>query len=145
MIQRIQSVWLLLAAAINVLLFFLGLYKATVFEDGIERIEEITANGNFILLIIAAIAILLPFAAIFMFGNRKRQMNMTVLSMLINIGFVAAVLMMVGTLNNTQPAPTNGTYLPGIGAPIVSLIFLFLAMRGIRKDIKTIKSLDRLR
>lgn len=146
MIQRIQSVWLFLAAAINVLLFFLGLYKATVFDSGIERIEKITANGNFLLLIIAVVAIALPLFAIFMYSNRKRQVNITVLSIVVNIGFVAATLMLVGNLNNnTEPAPTDGTYLPGIGAPIVAIIFLFLAMKGIRKDIKTIKSLDRLR
>jgi len=39
----------------------------------------------------------------------------------------------------------SATYLPGAFLPVLILIFLYLAARGIYKDEKLIKSLDRLR
>lgn len=145
MIQRIQSVWLLLAAAINVGLIFFGIYKADVVDGAITITKEITATNEIILLLIMAVTIILPFVSIFMFGNRKRQVNMSVLSIVMNIAFIAVAIMIVSNFKNQTPAPTDGTYLLGIFFPIIAIVFLILAIRGIRKDIKTIKSLDRLR
>lgn len=146
MIQRIQSVWLLLAGIINIGLFYFGIYKADVVNSsGAEVVKKITASNNIILLLIAVVTIALPLFAIFLFKNRKRQSNMTIMSILANISFMAAAIMIVGNFSNGTPTPTNGTYLVGIFLPIAAILFLFLAFKGIRKDIKTIKSLDRLR
>ena len=80
-----------------------------------------------------------------MFGNRKRQRTMALLSMVFTLGFLALTLMRVGNFNNGSSAPANGSYWIGSILPIISVIFLILAIRGIRKDEKLIKSLDRLR
>jgi hypothetical protein len=47
--------------------------------------------------------------------------------------------------SQANPAPTNGGYAFGSVLPIFSLVFLILAIRGINKDEKLVKSLDRLR
>jgi hypothetical protein len=96
-------------------------------------------------LLLALVITVLPFVAIFMFGNRKRQKTITLLSMVFTIGFIALTLLRVSSFNNGTSAPTNGSYWIGSVLPVVSVIFHFLALQGIRKDEKLIKSLDRLR
>lgn len=145
MIQRIQSVWLLLAALSGAGLFFLNLHQAKVMKEGAETIEKMGASNNFILLMLALVVIALPLVAIFLFKNRKKQAQMATLSILADIGFIAVALMLISNANNKVPAPTDSTYLPGIVLPVLSLIFSFLAIKGIRKDEKLVKSLDRLR
>lgn len=145
MIQRIQSVWLLVAALLNAGLFYFSLYRADVMKEGVATVEKITANGNIMLFLLAIVIIALPLVAIFMFKNRKQQANMAMLSIVLNIGFIATAIMVISNFSNSTPAPTNGSYRLGIVLPIAAIVFLFMAFKGIRKDIKTIKSLDRLR
>ena len=65
--------------------------------------------------------------------------------MLGTISFVAMILMRVTNLNDGSSAPVTGSYWIGSVLPIISLVFLIMAIRGIRKDEKLVKSLDRLR
>ena len=145
MIQRIQSLWLFLAALANAGLFFFDQYHADVTVNGAAAVHSIKVNDHFPSLLLALVITILPFAAIFMFGNRKRQRTMALLSMVFTLGFLALTLMRVGNFNNGSSAPANGSYWIGSILPIISVIFLILAIRGIRKDEKLIKSLDRLR
>ena len=70
---------------------------------------------------------------------------MSVMAIVINIGLISSLVMRVGNFTNQNPAPTNTSYMPGIVMPIVAMIFLFMAIGGIRKDQKLVRSLDRLR
>ena len=80
MIQRIQSVWLTLAALVNVSLFYLAIFKGDVIKDGIAFTEKLIINNHLPSLLIALVAIVLPVVAIFMFRNRKRQLSMSVMA-----------------------------------------------------------------
>lgn len=142
MIQRIQSVWLFLAAMLNGLLFISKLYH---YNKGAEVVHEGVRNsGNIFLFILAAFITVLPLIAIFFFGDRKRQKGITWLSVIFSISFIAVAVTTTTNLSNQVP-PVNVQYDFGLLLPVVSIIFLFLALRGIRKDEKLIKSLDRLR
>ena len=72
---------------------------------------------------------------------------MVVLTILATIGFIALMLAKINELNNTMPTEDKGNGHYGIGAilPVFSLILLILALRGIIKDDKLVKSTDRLR
>lgn len=145
MIQRIQTVWLLLAMLINAVLFRIDLYTAHIIQNGTDTITAVNVTNYYPLLIIAALITLLPLFAIFLFKNRKQQKGIVTLSIVVTLGFIALTIMRVGNLNNATPPATGGAYSVLSVLPVVSLIFLFLALKGIRKDEKLVKSLDRLR
>lgn len=144
MIQRIQSVWLFVAAFLSGALFILPLYHYTPAGAAVEQLMG--ARNEYLLLILAALMAVLPLVAIFMFKNRGRQKGLTWLSILASAGFIAAMLMKIQNIKNTIPAPTNDNFaLPGPIVPVLAIVCLFMALSGIRKDDKLVKSADRLR
>ena len=151
MIQRIQSVWLLLAALLGACLFLFGILSITYTLNGVEvsksiKLLELNTVMGYLLAIIAIAAVALPLIAIFMFKNRKLQMNMAILALVLNVGFVAFYLMSIDSYNTAHTPPVNSSsYGMASFLPIASVICLFLAIRGIRKDDKLVKSVDRLR
>lgn len=145
MIQRIQTVWLFLAALAGAGLFYFNVHKAVVIKENAEVVEKLGAGNNFILLLLALVLIVLPLVAIFMFKNRKSQKRMAMLGIVANAGFLAAAIMLIGNITNKVPGPKDSSYLPGIVLPIVCIVFITLAIRGINKDEKLIRSQDRLR
>lgn len=145
MIQRIQSIWLFLAALAATGLLYFNLYTYHALENAVDTAKQFKANDQYGLFVLAILLIILPFVNIFMFKNRKRQKGLAALSIVVAIGFIAVMVMLITNLRNNTPPPSSGSY--GIGAimPILSIVFLFLAINGIRKDEKLVKSLDRLR
>ena len=146
MIQRIQSLWLLLAVLFNALLFFIPLYKFN-FPNQVYSPWMVERVSSFIpLFIIAAVIVVLPLISIFFFKNRKRQTSMVWISLVSILTFFSIVLMRVSNLKNGTPQPGNFQYsFPGILVVVIAAIFLVLALRGIRHDEKLVKSMDRLR
>jgi len=149
MIQRIQSVWLFLAAIFSALLFlgYTGVvYKADIPQGFGSVVRELTVSGHFPSLIVAVLMTLIPLVALFMFKNRKQQKTITLIGLLVSLMFTVLNLMRIsGFEKNTSPQPVNGSYQIGSVIPILVIIFLILAIRGIRKDEKLIRSMDRLR
>lgn len=147
MIQRIQSIWLLLAALFGVGIFLFGILSITYTDKGIEVTQTLKILEYSYLLAVLAIAIVaLPLVAIFMFKNRKQQTNFVVLAIVFNIGFLAFYLMGIESFKTDHVPPvTSSAFGVASFMPIGAIIFLFLAISGIRKDQKLVKSLDRLR
>jgi uncharacterized membrane protein len=87
----------------------------------------------------------LPFITIFMYKQRKRQVSLSLISILTVVSFIALVLWRVANLAKLPVPPTTGSYWIGAVLPVVSFVFLILAISGIRKDDKLVKSVDRLR
>lgn len=146
MIQRIQSVWLLLAALTATAVFYTDVYRAQVTSTTGIISEHLRVGSHFPSLLVAVLMTLLPLVAIFLFRNRKKQRNMVWIGVLATIGFIAVNLMRISSFNNdTSVRITDKTYYIGSVLPVIVLIFLFLAIRGINKDEKLIRSIDRLR
>jgi len=146
MIQRIQSIFLLLASGSAFSLFALpfastnsAVSSSTIFGDGLYNIHD-----NVGLIALFCLAGLLAFINIFLFNNRKTQLLVGRIALVANIiGLVLALILFFNdsqTLGNTNPNDELG-----IAAPIVYLIFGALALRYINKDEKLVKSMDRLR
>lgn len=144
MIQRIQSVWLFTASFISGSLFIFPLYHYTLGNTNTAIL--MTAKSEYLLLVLASIMTVLPIVALFMYSNRKRQKGIAWMSMLSSAGFVIAMLMKIENLKQGIPPATNDNFaLPGPIIPLVSIVFLLLALKGIRKDEELIRSVDRLR
>ena len=146
MLQRKQSIWLLIAALLNACVLFFDLYRWHDMVNGADTKYEVRVTNEFPLLLIILLCTILPLVAIFMFRQRKRQVLVSFVSIVSVLGFIALMLFKVGQKTKAIPAAiSNGTYWIGAVLPIVSLLFLILAIAGIRKDDKLVKSMDRLR
>src|SRR5215203_1314140 len=82
MIQRIQSIWLLLAALAGFLLYRLPLWKG-VLQDGSEKI--FLGSEKLILFIIVIATSVLALVTIFLFRNRKLQKSLSLLGVLFSV------------------------------------------------------------
>ena len=143
MIQRMQSVWLFLAALLNGALFISPLYK---YQSAEASDNLLSANNFYPLMIIAAVITFMPLMTIFLFKNRKKQIRMIVVSILATISFIAVMMMRISSIKKGLPEPINDQYLiPGSLLPVVAILFMIVAIRGVNKDEKLVKSMDRLR
>ena len=141
MIQRKQTLWLLIAAIAAFFLTRLPLYKGVMPGD---VVKYFTATENLLLFATTAIAGLLGFAAIFLFKNRKLQLKLAVFGLLASIGLIALEVWQIDAFKANDITMT-GTYYWGALLPIAMTMFFFLAISGIKKDEKLIKSLERFR
>jgi uncharacterized membrane protein YqjE len=149
MIQRIQTLYLLLAATAGGALGYFNLWKADL-EKGIEKsVGYFNATSNFLIFTLIAIITLLALVTIFLFKNRKQQFKLTVVNVLLSIGLIVGIYMAVQSEANKYVVDgftiTRATFLIPAIIPVILTVLLFLAARGIYKDEKLIKSLDRLR
>lgn len=146
MIQRIQSLYLLLAAAAGIGTWFMNIWKATL-NDGVTT--YFNAQSNFLVFVVLMLIVGLALFCIFLFKNRKLQFRLTILNVVLSVAAIALQYFKVqDTANGFQAIGktiTSASYLPGAFLPILIFIFLILAAKGIYKDEKLIKSLDRLR
>ena len=136
MIQRIQSLWLLLASACAFAAFKLPYYSGTN-AKGITS-YELNGTENFLLILTTVLVGGLALLTIFLFKNRTLQQRLCVL------GIVLEALL-IGLYYREVRSFTQGTYsLTAILHSIIVIAF-FLAARGISKDEKLIKDSERLR
>ncbi|QNL47714.1 DUF4293 domain-containing protein [Olivibacter sp. SDN3] len=159
MIQRIQTIWLFIAS-ITILSLFLFPYVQFFDVNGIAMAlkingvldstggqNQLNTSFSFILQTIATIVLgILPLVTIFNYKNRKKQVNLIMFTIILTILFSFWLFI---TASNAVHAVGRAITLSniGIGALLVPLyiIFLLLAIKGIRKDNKLIKSAERLR
>jgi len=138
MIQRIQSVYLLLVVIACVAYIFVpfGLVKN---PDGTL---ETWAIKQVVPIMIAAIVIaVIAFASIFLFNNRKNQMKVVLVNIVLSVMLIGLFL-----FGLTQHIGIQN-YIFKIGAilPIFILLFNMLAYGSIKSDEALVKSMDRLR
>lgn len=139
MIQRIQTVWLFLAVLFAALTYRFPFYTGNIIgKDNLQRYEKLVASSNYLLLILTAGFIAGTTALIFMYKSRKQQLWLTV---------VAACLSVVNLIiyfSEVKKFTSGNMSLTSILAFAIPIL-LILAINGIRKDEKLIRSLDRLR
>jgi len=159
MIQRIQTIWLLLAS-VTILALFLFPYVQFFDANGIAMALKVTGklNGSggqnqlstsfiFTLQAIATVLLgLLPLLTIANYKNRKKQVTFILITLLVVVLFAFWLFMAsshaIGEVNKEL-----GLSNIGIGALLIPVYIIFhcLALNGINKDRKLIKSADRLR
>ncbi|MEI6851568.1 MAG: DUF4293 domain-containing protein [Bacteroidota bacterium] len=149
MIQRIQSLYLLLVIIAYTLLFFFPIATYTAMSS--DNLTEITtrfsllgitnANSNstiplMVAVVLLAIAVLVT---IFLYKKRLLQIKITAIVLLAHMGLVVALFYSGGKIG-ANPAYDAGMYIA-----LIPLVFLVLANRAIRRDEKMVRSTDRLR
>jgi len=155
MIQRIQSIYFLLAGLAIFALFLFPLAH-NVYINNIASTVSVTGvsqdNGgqqaqvqSFTALIAGtAIAGILPLALIFLYKNRKQQINLAYGYIFV---IIAYTYWQVQTVKSVVDINTFKTSNFGIGVLLssISIVLTLLAIKAIQRDEKLIKSADRLR
>lgn len=136
MIQRIQTVWLLLAAACAFLTMKFPFYYIGTNPDLAS--DQFNATTKMILLILTAILGTLSLFTIFVFKQRKLQIWLSILALIISIGNILLYF------NYKKEYAGGGLALTSVLAFIIP-VFLFFAIQGIYRDQKLVRSMDRLR
>ncbi|GET45819.1 DUF4293 domain-containing protein [Capnocytophaga felis] len=136
MIQRIQSVYMLIVAVVSgvfPLIFSLYTQAGTV----VFAYRNDIASG-----ILFAISAVLAIYGIFKFKTRQTQFVLNRLNILINLTLLGIFVYRVLTSSGESLISEKGV---GIFLPVLSIVFLFLANQAIRRDENLVKSADRLR
>lgn len=155
MIQRIQSLYLLLTSIASVLFLsgnflsffndsgsgifmnYLGLWKA---EPGGE---PQMLESQIIIPIVVILIFILSTVVIFLYKNRKLQIKLALAAVLLSSVLTALTAWFAYSAGEKYQAVLN----PGIRTflPLIILLFSILALLGIRKDENLVRSYDRLR
>jgi hypothetical protein len=136
MLLRIQSFWLLLASGSGILTLNFSFYSGLKTSDNLFHF--LNAKENTPILILTVISFVASLITIFLFKNRKRQYRVTLLLLLLSLLIIALYFLQ---LKNYNQGNLNLSSIFTLAIPIL----LILAARGINKDEKLVKSLDRLR
>jgi hypothetical protein len=136
MIQRIQSIWLLLAAVFAFLTFKLPFYQGAVLQADVK--PAVDAQSTIWLTIVAALAGALAFINIFFFNNRRLQIRICIFGIILTLVLIALCFVEMSKFASGSLALSCVIYFAILG-------FYIMALNGIRKDEKLIKSMDRLR
>jgi hypothetical protein len=143
MIQRIQSVWLLVAGLLTLLTFKLAFWTTT-WKDASTTKMYSNSSGSLLMYIAVIALIVLSFGTIFLFKKRPLQMQLAWLGILLSIGLFILEIKEAEDIRD-NPNYQFGNWNLGIILPLLAMAFFFAAWKAMRKDHKLVKSLNRLR
>ena len=140
MIQRRQTLWLLLATVCAFLSFRFPFVtgKEVISANTAPTDIDVDAASNFFLLILTVASIAVSFITIFLFKDRKLQLKLVLLGILLSLGIIT--MYVVQYLKVLTPTLALWCILP-----VIVFASYLMAYRGIRSDEKLVKSLDKLR
>lgn len=149
MIQRIQSLFLLIAISCSISVFFFD-FAECVTQDGIVTLTLMkstsqTAQSSIVshieLLIINILILSTAIISLISYRNRVLQMRICMIGGLASIIMVVLIFFHADNLQNT----TKAHYLIGTYMIAIQTISFTLARRFIRKDELLVRSADRIR
>ncbi len=143
MLQRIQTIYLILASAISGgLIFVFSLWntlKEQIFVLDLFFDELLMLKVIPFMFITSAV---LSFVTIFLFKDRKLQFVLGRIIILINLFLLGLLIYVSLTLPGEASVSEKGI---GMFLPILAILLLVLANKAIKKDEDLVKSVDRLR
>ena len=159
MIQRVQTLYLLLATIFTGLLLFVplassdisnmhadltawGIYVTDMTNNGL--ITQVLSHSWFGILL--TVTTLLPFATIFLYKNRKRQMLLCIVEIILLAVSAGLLIYLQQTdILIEGMAQPKIVLLSQSGLLLLSIVSVWIARRRIAKDEALVRSLDRIR
>jgi hypothetical protein len=135
MIQRIQTVWLLLAGICMWLCFKFPFFTGTRMVNAVKEDVRVLANSSFIGMVLSLTFLIGSVVLIFLYKKRTLQFRLNLL--LILIGLVNGYV-----LYTNSRGLSNGTYSISAVFPVFAIGFAISAARCIWHDEKKIRSLN---
>ncbi|MFM7177822.1 MAG: DUF4293 domain-containing protein [Bacteroidota bacterium] len=144
MIQRIQSLFLVISVAISASTFILPFGEKMDSEGQMQMLSLLgnaTQEPNYGLLLVNLLVLLVAVVAIFNFKRRALQMKLCRLGSLLSI----ALLVLAFYASESLVGEGKVVFLAGIYVNAIQPVLFFVARRYIHKDDLLVKSADRIR
>ena len=139
MLQRIQSVWLFLTSLFSAITFKFPFYTGDWLKDALPNfIVDLNAQTTVWLTIVTVLTGALALVTIFLFRNRKLQLRLCYLGIVLSLLLLTLYVLEMMEFK-------DGTIALWVIFYVGILVGYIFATRGISKDEKLIKSMDRLR
>lgn len=149
MIQRIQTIYLFVSAVLSVVALCMPVgYFYT--DTAVSQLTALSVTASdatvdytpWPLCALLSVSVLLPFVAIFLYKKRMKQIRVTAWGSVTLLFSIVAAVVCVYSLS-----PSYGNFTPSwtVCLPVISLICNWLAIRGIRKDEKLVRSYNTIR
>lgn len=147
MIQRIQSVYLLLAAILTALLFLLPF--AEIAKDGAVYLfnfkgvllDGVVKQSGMAVMVLLILIFALHIWAVLSYSNRKKQIKVV-------WGAILMLIVLLGAIVYYTYISFSGAQISlkfGAIFPVIAIILDYMAIRSIGKDEALIRSIDRIR
>lgn len=155
MIQRKQTLYLLLSGALLIAMLFFPMVKVVLADmvysftaSGFEDLSGDIVQPTWALFGVTILIVLISFVSIFLYTKRVLQMRVTIFNLILKIGFYVLAFLyyrnFVGVLAEMGVEPML-RFTPWLSLPLVAIVLDCLAYRGIAIDEQTIRFMDRLR
>lgn len=155
MIQRIQTIYLVMVTIFALLFIFLPIgtleyaglvyhigFMGIIADDGTQSLEY-SGILRILIMIIPFLIMILSTYIIFLYRKRPLQIKLGRLNMLIHVLLVVLTFFYLDNIKNQFEGIF--TYGAAIVFPLISMVWLLLANRAIDRDEKLVRSADRLR
>src|SRR5882724_8967577 len=130
MLQRMQTIWLLLAAAGGILTLKYSFFSGNKIDTSqVKTFEYLTATSNMIILVLTIALVSGILIDIFLYKNRKLQLRITILAIIVSL---LNIFLYYGQTKKF----VEGNYDLTAVLSLVIPVLLVLAARGIYKDQK---------
>ncbi len=156
MIQRIQTLYLFIASIAITLMFFFpiaGYYgNLHAFQFSILGMRDMAPDAELLftqyftlpLVFLVVCILIFNITIIFLFKNRVKQLKLIKIDILLNTVLIIGIFLLYSrviqsTIDVNESFKTAGFF------PIISLVFLVLSYRSVKKDENLVRSADRLR
>lgn len=157
MLQRIQTLFILLAFLLMGSLYFLPLAVVrtenevfTVMFDGFYKSYSETVFIQTVpLIILLSVIVAISFVTIFLYKKRVIQMRLNFINLILMLGFAGLSYFYITSFANGKFDDSIVTdivhYRIFAAFPFVSAVFTYLGIRAIGKDEALVRSIDRIR
>ncbi len=149
MIQRIQTVYLLIVAVLTVIVISTPLGSLITPESTINEMTNLsitTADGvvnyePWALFAIQMVSAIITLYTIFLYKKRMLQIRLCLFNIILLIGYYITLLVFVYMLKDSN------TFTPSwsVCLPFINIVLSWLALRAIGKDEALVRSLNSLR
>lgn len=147
-IQRIQSIYLLIAVILMVVFAFFPalsfeLADKTVLYGALESGRAGSMHINPLLITLIILISVLAFIDIFLFKNLQRQMTVCFVDIIIGLAMLIAICVQAFVVGNREGWTVTWQWYMLL--PVLSIIFLMMAHKAMSNDKKKLRDADRLR
>lgn len=149
MIQRIQTVYLLVVAILAVVMISLPVgsfvtpdYRMSELTNlALVSEEGVSDYAPWALFALQTVSAILALVTIFLYKKRMLQIRLTLFNMLVLVGYYVTLVIFVLNLKGDASFVPSWT----VCLPLISIILSWLAIRAIGKDEMLVKAYERLR
>lgn len=149
MIQRIQTVYLLVVAILAVVMILLPVgsfvtpdyHMSELTNLALVSEEGVSDYAPWALFALQTVSAILALVTIFLYKKRMLQIRLTLFNMLVLVGYYVTLVIFVLNLKGDASFVPSWT----VCLPLISIILSWLAIRAIGKDEMLVKAYERLR